>query len=341
MQLIPDLFHPSLFTLWTAPVASGKTRTVVEFYRQNDFKIVYLSPLRALANEVHEQLSLRGEKHVFLAGGEMSLDVCLEKFLSAKKSFLVTTAELLSDEFIEELWRIKEKVLFVIDEFHLFYYWGESFRPVLHERFLSLLNCSLPVLAITATMDTPVMESLKKDLDYYEPTWIHLDSGNQQLHRRPAKLISYYGLSAHHLHKAFWRELRQKEDSHILLYFCAYRSQVDELVQRARRLGYVALGCVGGEVEDFLEQLKKEAGKIDCIFSTTTLSHGVNLPEIKKVFIDYEVKNYDFWLQMIGRGGRQGSAYEVYTHDPYHTTKRERLKHKAKILLEDFLGFEI
>jgi superfamily II RNA helicase len=152
MQLIPDLFHPSLFTLWTAPVASGKTRTVVEFYRQNDFKIVYLSPLRALANEVHEQLSLRGEKHVFLAGGEMSLDVCLEKFLSAKKSFLVTTAELLSDEFIEELWRIKEKVLFVIDEFHLFYYWGESFRPVLHERFLSLLNCSLPVLAITATM---------------------------------------------------------------------------------------------------------------------------------------------------------------------------------------------
>lgn len=64
----------------------------------------------------------------------------------------------------------------------------------------------------------------------------------------------------------------------------------------------------------------------------------MNLPEIKKVFIDYEVKNYDFWLQMIGRGGRQGSGYEVYTTDLFHTTKTERLKHKVKILISDFTG---
>ena len=67
----------------------------------------------------------------------------------------------------------------------------------------------------------------------------------------------------------------------------------------------------------------------------------MNLPEIKKVFIDYEIKNYDFWLQMIGRGGRQGSEYHVYTSDLFHVSKAERFKHKARILLADFIGIDL
>lgn len=341
MKLIPDLFFPSCFTLLTAPVASGKTRMVVEFYREHDFKIIYLSPLRALANEVHSNLEKNQEKHIYLAGGELPLEDCLEGFLKAKKSFLVTTAELLSEEFIEELLTQEQKVLFVIDEFHLFYYWGESFRPVLHEKFLAILNCYFPILAVTATMDSTVMDSMKKDLTFYQDFWIHLDYGNHKLHRKPQNMVCFHGLKPQYIQKAFWRELRMKNDKDIFLYFCAYRSQVDELVARSQRLGFKAIGCVGGEVDQFLLNVKENEGKIDCIFSTTTLSHGVNLPEIKKVFIDYEIKNYDFWLQMVGRGGRQGSDYQVYTYDSFHVDKKNRLIGKAKILLSDFLGFEM
>ncbi len=340
MKLIPDLFFPSCFTLLTAPVASGKTRMVVEFYRDHDFKIIYLSPLRALANEVFFNLEKNNEKNIFLAGGEMPLENCLEGFIKAKKSFLVTTAELLNEDFIEELYSLEEKVLFVIDEFHLFYYWGETFRPVLHERFLTILNFYFPILAVTATMDESVMAQMKKDLSYYQDFWIHLDYGNHKLHRTPKNLVSFHGLKPQYIQKAFWREIRQKDEKDIFLYFCAYRSQVDELVARTNRLGFKALGCVGGEVENFLLNVKENEGKIDCIFSTTTLSHGVNLPEIKKVFIDYEIKNYDFWLQMIGRGGRQGSDYQVYTHDLFHSTRKSRVKQKIKILLADFIGVE-
>jgi ATP-dependent DNA helicase RecQ len=341
MKLIPDLFYPSCFTLLTAPVASGKTRLVVEFYKEEDFKIIYLSPLRALANEVFSNLKKTGEKNIFLAGGDLLLDECHESFLKAKKSFLITTAELLSEGLIEELFNRDQKVIFVIDEFHLFYHWGEGFRPVLHDKFLAILNFYFPILAVTATMDEAVMEKMKNDLKYYQDFWIHLDYGNHELHRTPSSLVSFKGLKPHYIQKAFWREIRQKKDEDIFLYFCAYRSQVDELVDRARRLGFKAIGCVGGEVESFLKQVEESEGKIDCIFSTTTLSHGVNLPEIKKVFIDYEVKNYDFWLQMIGRGGRQGSEYQVYTTDLFHTTKAGRFKHKAKILLSDFIGVDL
>lgn len=341
MKLIPELFQPSYFTLLTAPVASGKTRMVVEFYREYDFKVIYLSPLRALANEVYANLQHKEEKNIFLAGGELALDIVMEKFIKAKKAFLVTTAELLSEHFIEELYTQEQKVLFVIDEFHLFYHWGEDFRPVLHDRFLAILNFCFPTLAVTATMSEEIMNKMKMDLEHYEDFWMHIDYGNHQLHREPSSMLCFQGLKPHYIQKAFWREIRQKKESEIFLYFCAYRSQVDELVERSKRLGFRSIGCVGGEVENFLEMVKKSDGQIDCIFATTTLSHGVNLPEIKKVFIDYQVKNYDFWLQMIGRGGRQGSQYQIYTIDEFHTSKKERLKHKAKILLGDFFGVEL
>ena len=341
MKLIPELFHPSCFTLLTAPVASGKTRLIVEYYIEHDFKIIYLSPLRALANEVYANLKKQNQKNIYLGGGELSLAECYQKFMEKEKAFFITTVELLSDDFIEELSRLDQKVLFVIDEFHLFYYWGEQFRPLLHDRFLSILNFYFPILAITATMDNEVMNLLKGDLAFYQDFWIHLNYGNQELHRKPQQILSFNGLKPQYIQKAFWRELRLKNQKDIFLYFCAYRSQVDELVSRSRRLGFRAIGCVGGEVENFLEEVKTYEGSIDCIFSTTTLSHGVNLPEIKKVFIDYEVKNYDFWLQMIGRGGRQGSSYEVYSSDPFQTTKKERLKHKVKILLSDLVGVEM
>lgn len=339
MKLIPDLFFPSCFTLLTAPVAAGKTRLVVEFYRENNFKIIYISPLRALANEVFHRLSL-DEKNIFLAGGDTPLEDCLRGFIKASKSFLVTTMELLSEEFLEELSLGDQKVLFVIDEFHLFYYWGESFRPILHDRFLAILNFYFPVLAVTATMADEVMERMRDDLRFYQDFWVHLDYGNHKLHRTPQKMVSFHGLKPHFVQRAFWRELRSKKHQHIFLYFCAYRSQVDELVDRANRMGFRTLGCVGGEVEDFLQGLSQREEGIDCIFSTTTLSHGVNLPEIKKVFIDYEVKNYDFWLQMVGRGGRRGGEYEVYTCDAYHMTKNNYVRNRIKILMADFLGIE-
>jgi ATP-dependent DNA helicase RecQ len=341
MKLIPELFTPCCFTLLTAPVASGKTRLIVEFYREENFKIVYLSPLRALANEVFEKLKSQGEKNIYLAGGELSIVVCFEKFLNCRKGFLISTMELLSEEFIEELYSRNEKVIFVIDEFHLFYYWGEEFRPILHDRYLAILNNFFPVLAMTATISDEIMTRVKLDLSYYQDFWIHLDYGNHELHRMPRVLTSFHGLKPQYIQKAFWREIRQKKEQEVFLYFCAYRGQVDELVARTRRLGFRAIGCVGGEVELFLKELDENSGRVDCIFSTTSLSHGVNLPEIKKVFIDYEVKNYDFWLQMIGRGGRQGSQYEVYSTDTYHTSKKERLKQRAKILISDYIGLEI
>jgi superfamily II DNA helicase RecQ len=339
MKLIPELFSQNFFTLLTAPVAKGKTRLIVDYYRDNQLRVVFVSPLRALANEVYSRL--KEEKATYLLGGDVPHDEVCVNFLQKKKAFLVTTMELLSEEFLEAVAESATPTLFILDEFHLFYHWGESFRPILHDRFLAILSTGAPVLGITATMSAELTLKLTNDLAYHCDTWIHVDYGNHQLHRQPVKLNSFMGFSKNKLERSFAREMNHKKHSEVFLFFCSYRSEVDEKVQWAKRQGYRALGCVGGEVERFLIELEQSEGNIDCIFSTTTLSHGVNLPEIKKVFINYEVKNYDFWLQMIGRGGRRGADYEVYTFDAFHLSKQELLKNKVKVYLSDFVGLEI
>lgn len=341
MNIDESLFRYPFFTLLTSAVASGKTRMIVEFYRANNYKVLYLSPLRALANEVYSKLKSQEEKNIFLAGGDESLDCVYKNFLEKSKSFLVITAELLNDDFLDALSLQKENVIIVIDEFHLIYYWGKDFRVVLHERFLSLLYYEFSILAITATMDKKIINEMEIDLKFHDSHYLFLDFGNHQLHRPPQKIWSYYGLNSSYVKRAFWRELKYKKENEILLLFCAYRSEVDEYVQRAKRLGFTALGCVGGEVEKFLADVETNKENIDVIISTTTLSHGVNLPEIHKVFIAHEVKNYDFWLQMIGRGGRQGASYKVYSCDKFHVNLKQSILDRMKIYFYDFIGIEL
>ena len=339
MKLDAALFEYPFFTLLTSPVASGKTRLVVEFYREQKFKVIYLSPLRALANEVYKNLQKRGEKNIFLCGGEEKpLDQCYEGFIKAEKAFLITTAELLDDFFLDFI--SSQKVIIVIDEFHLFYYWGETFRPILLDKIFSMLSLHFPVLAVTATMDVEIMEKMKSDLVFHDDFFIHLDYGNHLLHRNPAQIFCFDGFNQSMMYRYFWSRVRGKTKAETYLYFCAYRSEVDEVVHSLRKRGLKAFGCVGGEVQRFLKEIE-ETDQVDCIISTTALSHGVNLPEIHKVFIGHKVNNYDFWLQMIGRGGRQGAAYEVYTYDKYLTSLIQRFKTKIKLYFWDYLGLEI
>lgn len=339
MKLTNNLVQKNIFTLLTAPVAKGKTFSVMELYDEHQFRMIFVSPLRALANEVYQKFL--GQKNIYLLGGqktqEQSKNDCLINFLQKQKALLITTVELLENEFVELLEKEARPILFVLDEFHLFYSWGESFRPILHDTFLGILSSEHPVLALSATMNQISLEKLINDLKYDRDYWVHLDYGNLELKWTPAHYHYFGGQEKVTLEKMFARELYAKKTEEVLLMFCAYRAEVDEKVAWALRQGFMALGCVGGEVEEFQQSLR-ESEKIDCIFATSTLSHGVNLPEISKVFINYEVKDYDFWLQMIGRGGRSGRSYEVFTFDAFHLTKSERLKKKIWTHVQDWLG---
>ena len=137
-----------------------------------------------------------------------------------------------------------------------------------------------------------------------------LNLGNHSLKKDPSSVTYIPKL----LKKEFLLNLTQFETKFAKLIFCPYRQEVFQFAQRLEEEGFKVLKCIGGETMTFGLQLSL-CPKPDFIISTSALSHGVNLPQISMVYISYELNNYDFWIQMIGRAGRRGEDFRVFTQD--------------------------
>ena len=256
----------------TAPPASGKTYLISGLIAQFPQPLLFISPLRALANE------------------------CLAKW---GESCVVMTPE-------EWLNKGKSARVVILDEFHLYFYWGNSFRPKMWEAFFELVQEAELVIFMTATLTKEMKEEIKTfSCQFDQITWI--DHGNQILKNKP-----------YHYYKA--GSVRWIEDyllncsclsPGVNLIFCAYRKEVIKWENLLKEQGFSVWTCVGGEASAFSLKVQRESPP-QFIVATTVLSHGVNLPNISRIFFLYEVRNLDFWIQMVARGGRKGERFEVF-----------------------------
>lgn len=231
-----------------------------------------ISPLRALADECR------------LKWGDEIPVMTPEEWLGKK-----TSAEIL-----------------IFDEFHLFFYWGDSFRPLMWEMFFEVTQKSKFTFLLTATLN----EMMKKEIMHFDSQfdsiyWV--DKGNQKLMYKPFRYI--VAPSKKWIQNQYEMEPKNRD---VKLIFCQYREEVFALEKKLLTLGYSCITCVGGESK-FMAKKLRECPKPDFIISTTVLSHGVNLPMIKKIYFTYQVANQDFWIQMVARGGRRGDQYQVFS----------------------------
>lgn len=260
------------FLILTAPPASGKTYWIERFHAAlNGQSLLVVSPLRALADE------------------------CKVKW---NEAITVVTPE---------EWEIKKDHYDVIifDEFHLFFYWGDSFRPRMWEAFYGLSVHAKLVVALTATLPLNFQQELELfSVHFSSVIWI--DNGNQKLKTTP----SHYRKSPS---KAWMKKAIElfHEPHSVDLIFCAYRQEVFQWQAHLERQGFSVCTCVGGEAKEMKYKLALNP-RPDFIVATTVLSHGVNLPEIKTVYLTYKIANADFWIQMVARGGRRGEAHDVF-----------------------------
>lgn len=261
----------------TSPPASGKTYWISEFHRElGDPDLLILSPLRALADE------------------------CKEKW---GDSPIVMTPE---EWFTKKIYPKR----IIIDEFHLNFYWGDTFRPLMWEVFYELASqCELMVL-LTATLNPEMQKETSNFIsEFDEILWCNL--GNQTLRNRPYR---YLKLPSRELLEG---SILLDRSPGVKLIFCEFREEVFHWERILKEQGRGVLACVGGEAAGFggkLAQIKN----LEFIVATTVLSHGVNLPSISRVYFLYKVSNIDFWVQMVARGGRRGERYEVYALENPH-----------------------
>ncbi len=263
----------------TSPPATGKTfwiHSLKTVLGVTTFLVV--SPLRALADECRNKW------------GEEIQVVTPEQWFRNK-----TFAEIV-----------------IFDEFHLHFYWGDTFRPIMWEMFYEVSERAHLTFLLTATLSEEMRHEVSLFRTHFDSIlWV--DQGNQKLHHRPQRYIK--APSKKWIRDVFKNERKNGE---VKLIFCQYREEVFKLENELSQLGYDCLSCVGGESKHMAQKLQINP-RPDFIISTTVLSHGVNLPAIRKIYFTYEVSNIDFWIQMVARGGRRGDSYEVFAlENPYN-----------------------
>lgn len=326
MEILDYLALRPAFSLLIAPPSSGKTSFIIELYVKCPYSIVYLSPLKAINAEFHARV--KHLKHVYDNPQCNVLHELSDKYLAV---FSVEKCETSLFPLLEQQ---KNKVLIILDEFHLFYYWGESFRPHLWEVCMGLVNCGAHVIGMSATMSQINLQKCKEDFSLACDWLFLLDYGNGIFKLAPKKIHYFFKWHRSLFFKVFHKILNNElVYPGTLLFFCQYRFEVDRWVDYCQRNKIKAIGCVGGEVDSFRQALV-DCPRPRCLFATICLSHGVNLPVIRHVFIGHAILNYDFWLQMAARGGRDGvNPFEIYTFDKFLMNRSSFFKAILKSLL--------
>ena len=333
LTLMHDFYSEILLV---APTGAGKTSLLIDYFQQNNKSILYVSPLRALADECFIRLQDEfGSKRVLRLNDRKNIELCLDKIKNDQKIFAIGTVENFPDGFFEALQALEKDLLVVFDEIHLFFHWGEGFRPVLLERYYEVKFFEFKVLSLTATFSKDHLEVYEQYAKMIGLKTISLDLGNYGLKKNPQKINYYHQSQKKLLMKSFWRKLYNKKIDETIMVFVAYRNEVDDLISLLRKSGFRSLGCVSGEVANFKKELDYHKGnelKIDVIVATTCLSHGVNLPALNSVFLLYPIQHRDFWIQMVGRAGRRGEEFEVYEMNGFNEQGQLRKKNTLRVL---------
>lgn len=286
--------------LFTAPPAFGKTHWLKSHWKSWQGRILYLSPLRAINEEVYR--SLLNDSDVFLISSDQKIEQCNEQgplFISGVET-LHCFPQNKREKFLQSL------DLVIIDEFHLFYSWGHSFRPQLIEAFFEILAAKKSIIALSATITPQTFSWVEQDLCLTDHQILWINYGNMTVKNRPRRQLYIPSKKLFNIFLFLCLAWGRVKRSSILL-FCRYRNEVDSYANKFFSYANI-LSCKGGEVSSFAEKLNR-TGRVDLIIATSCLSHGVNLPQLSMVFINYEEESPEMRLQMLSRGGRRGEAY--------------------------------
>lgn len=244
--------------------------------QENASRFLFVCPLRALASELK---------------------------LSAPTAWVALPEELQSIDW-EGLARARPDLVVVWDEVHLVSEWGLSFRHALMEAWYGFCHSGLSGVGLTATYTPSIRDFLKETLQENHEHLLIGDAGNFQFKHKPTRWLWSP--------RAWIEELLEQSLPGRTLIFCQHRHEVDRWCDRLAAQGIRVWGCKGGDTRQFSQRLASE-GPPDVIVATSCLSHGVNLPALRRVvLLD---KTAPDWMvhQMRTRAGRRGEIFEVWS----------------------------
>lgn len=296
----------SNFTLILAPPGWGKTSMLLDLFEQSNSDKLWLffSPLRALNEEFYERVS-KSHKAWFFSSKAIGNNKYQSRTLPR---VIVMSPEVFESEWFYK-WQKEKEIGIIIDEVHLFFKWGETFRPRLLDFLFQCLSLNTPIVGLSATVDKKLSSEMRNLVEYNRGNFEEINYGNFQFLNSPKKRIVFHDKDRFILNRYLIYLIKKYPKKKILI-FCQRRNEVEQWLSILKKMKVDCLGAVGGSVEQFREQLKRMS-HVQVIVSTSCLGHGVNLPSIDYLAINYDEMDYALWLQMATRAGRRGEEFSV------------------------------
>lgn len=322
-KAIPRIMRGNDILLCSA-TASGKTEAVCaplverNIDRPTPWKILYVTPTRALVNDLYSRLlhplSELGLLVARRTGDHRDTGRLAHIILTTPESF----DSLLCRGKTERGHILADTVAVVLDEIHLLYgsARGEQVRWLLH-RLKRLKqqavkkgwsrNKHIQVVGLSATINQP--ESV---INAFIP-------GGEAVvveGKREIECVASPEVPQE-LADALLSYLDQQPDKEKILVFCNSRKRVDYLAYFMREQlchkGYEILAHHGSLSQHIREQAEETARKTDAIiiFATSTLELGIDIGDIDLIVLDGPAPSVSDLLQRIGRGNRRTDKTRV------------------------------
>jgi ATP-dependent DNA helicase RecQ len=271
-----------------------------------------VSPLIALMKDQVHNLQRRGiaAAAIHAGMGRRELDIVFENACNGAYKFLYLSPERLRTELARARVERMNVNLLAVDEAHCVSQWGYDFRPpYLQIADLRQLIPKVPVMALTATATTEVLEDIQEKLAFRAKNVL------RQSFARPN--LSYSVLYEDKKREKMLDILRRVPGSGIV--YARSRGETKDIAHFLRTNGLSADFYHAGLTTEE-RNARQEAwigGKTRIIACTNAFGMGIDKPDVRVVVHLNLPDSLEAYFQEAGRGGRDGlKSYATLLYSP-------------------------
>ena len=292
------------------PTGGGKSICFQVPAMSMDGVCVVISPLIALMKDQVEHLKARGIEAAAVFSGmhPMQIEVAYNQAVFGRLKFLYVSPErLLTDQFLAALRRMKVCLL-AVDESHCISQWGYDFRPP-YLRIAEIRSYipNTPVLALTATATSRVVDDIQYRLGFKEKLVFRSSFERKNVTYNVVKEADKYGV----LFRLFER---LKQGSGIVYVRNRKRTQV--IAEWLQASGISATYYHAGLEAKLRDQRQNMwmRGEVRVMVATNAFGMGIDKPDVRLVVHMDLPDSLEAYFQEAGRAGRDlqpSSAYLI------------------------------